>query len=236
MKRRESLKALLIGSIGATGLAVGVNSCKTEGEATEVKVSKGYGRIASEKLHDERIAQMGQFFSDAELSQIAVLCDLILPATETAGSATDAKVPEFIDFIVKDLPYHQLPIQGGLMWLNGESNKRFQKPFVDITETEQKEILDDIAYITKEEVDPYKVGRKFFNQFRNLVLSGYYTTKIGIDALGYVGNRPNQWDGVPDDVLAAHGLAYDKEMEGRYINHDTSNTQATWDEKGNILS
>jgi hypothetical protein len=238
MDRRDSLKTLLIGGIGATGLTIGAVSCKENGEAIpETETAVGlYGRTAAEQEHDERLKIQGQFFSDADLTLVAVLCDLILPATTTAGSATDAEVPAFIDFIVKDLPYHQIPIQGGLMWLNGESNRRFNKIFESCSDAQQKQILDDIAYPSTETTAQFDAGRKFFERFRSLVLTGYYTTKMGIDDVGYVGNRANLWDGVPDDVLEKHGLSYDANMKGKYVNHDTRNTQAQWDEKGNLIS
>ncbi len=239
MDRRDSLKTLLIGGIGATGLSVAATGCKNDGQSSmpEVDATDGlYGRTATEQEHDARIKAVGQFFSDADLSLIAILCDLILPATSTAGSATDAEVPAFIDFIVKDLPYHQLPIQGGLMWLNGESNNRFNNIFENCTDTQQKQILDDIAYPSTKSTLQYDAGRKFFDRFRNLVLTGYYTSRMGVDDIGYVGNRANLWDGVPDDVLAKHGLSYDENMIGKYVNHDTRNTQAEWDEKGNLIT
>jgi hypothetical protein len=237
MDRRDSLKTLLIGGIGATGLTIGVAGCKEEGQVLETEVTESvYGRTASEQEHDAKIKADGQFFTDTDLSLIAVLCDLILPATTTAASATDAEVPAFIDFIVKDLPYHQIPIQGGLMWLNGESNKRFNKIFERCTDGEQKQIIDDISYPSTDATAQYDAGRKFFGRLRNLVLTGYYTTKIGIDDVGYVGNRANLWDGVPDDVLAKHGMSYDTSMKGKYVNHDTRNTQAEWDENGNLVT
>ena len=239
MDRRDSLKTLLIGSIGATGLTIGVVGCKDGGQANMLKTETAeglYGRTSSEQEHDTRIKAEGQFFSDSDLSLIAVLCDLVLPATTTAGSATDAEVPAFIDFIVKDLPYHQIPILGGLMWLNGESNRRFNRIFESCADAQQKQILDDIAYPSTDATAQYDAGRKFFGRFRNLVLTGYYTTKMGIDDVGYVGNRANLWDGVPDDVLAKHGLSYDASMKGRYVNHSTRNTKAEWDEKGNLIT
>ncbi len=239
MDRRDSLKTLLIGGIGATGLTIAAVGCKEDGQVNvlEAEVVDGvYGRTTAEQEHDTKIKADGRFFSDTDLSLIAILCDLILPATITAGSATDAEVPAFIDFIVKDLPYHQIPIQGGLMWLNSKSNKRFNKIFESCSDAQQKQILDDIAYPTTEATTQYDAGRKFFGRFRNLVLTGYYTSKMGIDDVGYVGNRANLWDGVPDDVLAKHGLSYDANMKGKYVNHDTRDTQAEWDEKGNLIT
>lgn len=237
MKRRDSLKTLLIG--GIAGATIPLQGCKTDvAEKTEelIKSTSGYGRTPSEQTHDDKInAEI--FLNDTELSTIATLCDIILPATPTAGSATEAKVPEFIDFIVKDLPYHQLPMRGGLMWLNGESTKRFNKAFVDCTNEEQINIVDDIAYPDPENNKPDMApGRSFFNTMRNLTMTGYYTTKMGIDDLGYVGNRANLWDGVPQEVLDKHGMSYPEEWMPKFVNHDTRDVQAEWDEKGNLIS
>ena len=237
MDRRKSLKTLLIGSIGATSLTMGAIGCKEDKEASIATTeTKGYGRTKSEKIHDEKINAEGQFFSDPDLALIATLCDLILPATATAGSASEAEVPAFIDFIVRDMPQQQVPIQGGLMWMNGESNKRFNTIFDKCTKAQQIEILDDIAYEATPETEQYEAGRQFFNRIRSLVLSGYYSSKMGIKDIGYVGNRPNLWDGVPADVLAEHGFEYEPAMMVKYINHDTKEVQAEWDEKGNLIT
>jgi hypothetical protein len=49
---------------------------------------------------------------------------------------------------------------------------------------------------------------------RNLTASGFYTTKIGIEDIGYMGNKPNQWNGVPDEVLKQYNVSYsDKELK-----------------------
>ena len=49
---------------------------------------------------------------------------------------------------------------------------------------------------------------------RNLVATGFYTSEMGIKDLGYKGNSPNQWNGVPDEVLRQYGLAYtEKELK-----------------------
>ena len=237
MKRRDTFKALLVG--GLAGATIPLTGCRTDAaEKVEevVKSGSAYGRTASEQAHDDRV-NAEVFLNDGELATIATLCDIILPATATAGSATDAKVPEFIEFIVKDLPDHQLPMRGGLMWLNGESTKRYNKAFVDCNNEEQISIIDDIAYPDPDNKKPDMApGRSFFNRMRNLTMTGYYTTKMGIDDLGYVGNRANLWDGVPQEVLDKHGLEYPKEWMPKFVNHDTRDVQAEWDENGNLIS
>lgn len=237
MKRRDSIKTLLVGGVATAALTN--SGCKTEAEGIEENIdilNEGYGRTAAEKLHDEKI-KAEICLVENELNTLATLCDLILPASDTAGSATDAGVPEFIEFIIKDLPTHQLPIQGGLMWLDGESNRRFEKQFINCTETQQKEILDEIAYPDPENKSPeLNPGRAFFSRLRNLTLTGYYTTKMGLKDLGYAGNRPNLWDGVPQEVLDKHGLDYPEDWKPKFINHETRDDAAIWDDNGNLLN
>lgn len=236
MKRRDTLKTLLVGSVA--GATLTTTGCRSDEVQTKLNQSDNlnYGRTPSEKQHDKQVLSE-TYFTTHELETIAVLCDIILPATESAGSASDAEVPAFIEFIVKDLPYHQLPLRGGLMWLDGESNRRFNKVFKACDNSEQIEIVDDIAYPDPENTRPMMgPGIKFFSDIRNLTLTGYYTTKMGFDDLGYVGNRPNLWDGVPSDVLKDHDVDYDTEWLSKCINHDQRETIAEWDNEGNLLT
>ena len=237
MKRRESLKALLVGSIG--GAAVVSAGCVPDPLTEEVKINsdaKYYGRTPAEIVYDEKVK--GDIYLNAhELETIAVLCDIILPATPTAGSATDAKVPDFIDFIVKDLPNHQLPMRGGLMWLDLETNARFNKNFITCTLDEQKLVIDDIAYPDAEGNKPeMRPGIKFFSLIRNLTVTGYYTTKMGFDDLGVTSNFPNVWDGVPEKELAKHDVSYDADWLAKCVDQDKRGVIAEWDDEGNLLT
>jgi gluconate 2-dehydrogenase gamma chain len=108
---------------------------------------------------------------------------------------------------VKDMPEHQVPMRGGLRWLDVQCMKRFEKSFRESSHNQQLEIVDAIAYPEKAKPG-MKQGVSFFNRRRNLTASGFDPSEIGIKDLGYVGNRPNQWKGVPDDVLKQYGLAY----------------------------
>ena len=142
-----------------------------------------------------------------EWATVAVLSDWILPADELSGSATDAGVPEFIDdwldFQRGDL---LVEIREGLAWLDGECQRRFRGNFVDCSSTQQQQILDRIAWPEKAAAQDTKAV-VFFNQFRDLTLSGFYTSEMGIRALPYVGNEPQaEWRGCPMDVLAKLGI------------------------------
>ena len=240
MKRRDSLKTLLVGTIGGATLGA-TAGCKTDSGTTETQsnptTSDGlYGRQPDELARVKKI-QEEIYLNEQELTTIAVLCDIILPATDTAGSATAAKVPEFIEFIVKDIPYHQLPMRGGLMWLDGEANRRFNQSFVTCTEAQQLQIIDDIAYPDEKGEKPSMgPGIKFFNLMRNLTLTGYYTTRMGLDDLGYDGNYANVWGGVPAEVLANHDVDYDPEWLTKCVDQSKRMEIAEWDKDGNLLT
>lgn len=234
MDRRDTIKSLLVGSLAG---GVIISACQPDVEESIKNGDKSdgqYGRTEKEKAHDLKV--MGEtFFNEHEVATIAVLCDLILPASASAGSAVEAGVPEFISFIARDIQSHQLPLRGGMMWLDHEATKRFNQTFILCSGDQQKELLDTIAY--PEAAAPESAqGVKFFNLMRNLVLTGYYTSRMGIDDLGYQGNTPNTWDGVPDAVLAKHGLAYEQAWLAKCIDQEKRAVIAEWDEEGNLVN
>lgn len=214
MNRRKSIKALLIGSASA---AVLIQSCETKdkkiGDTTATAASVNEDdRMAEEKKANKKLREE-TFFTPEEMAAITILADIIIPKDEVSGSASDAKVPDFIEFIVKDMPGHQTPMRGGLRWLNLHSLKRFEKSFTAITEKQRIEIINDIAYPNNAKAG-IKQGVAFFNLMRNLTATGFYTSEIGVKDIGYMGNVPNQWKGVPDDVLKQYNLAYtEKELK-----------------------
>ena len=200
----------------------------------EQQEGSSYGRTPEEKLRDEKLMSM-QFFTEEELATVAILCDIILPAEADFGSATEAGVPEFIEFIAKDMPNHQLPLRGGVMWLNNQTNERFNLDFNKCTEQQQISVIDEIAYPDRAP-EHLKHGVVFFSLMRNLTLTGYYTSEMGIKDLGYKGNQPNVWDGVPQEVLDEHGLSYDPEWIARCVDQSKRNDTAEWDEQGNLIT
>jgi gluconate 2-dehydrogenase gamma chain len=208
MDRRSSLKAMFIGTVSASVL---VEACKSA--STTVAVVTDEDRMQEEKDYLVKVNAEPKFFDEHEMATITVLGDIIMPKDETSGSASEAKVPEFIEFIVKDMPDHQVPVRGGLRWLDLHSHNKHGKSFVSCTHEQQIGIVDEIAYPKKAKPEVAQ-GVSFFNKMRDLVTTGYYTSEIGVKDLGYMGNQPNQWNGVPDDVLKQHGLAYtEKELK-----------------------
>jgi hypothetical protein len=169
--------------------------------------------MAEEKLADKQIADQPKFFTANEMATITILGDIIIPKDAVSGSASDAKVPDFIEFIVKDMPEHQVPMRGGLRWLDMQCLKRYEKGFKDCSHTQQMEMVDEIAWPKKAKPGMHQ-GVNFFNLMRNLTATGFYTSEIGGKDVGYMGNVPNQWNGVPDDVLKQYNMAYtEKELK-----------------------
>jgi len=206
MNRRDSLKALGFGTLSATVL---LEACKTPDnknvpESAEAAQEAVAGRQPEEVERDKKL-MADKYFTEHEMATIAILSDIIIPKDGKSGSATEAKVPEFIEFIVKDIPDHKLPMRGGLRWLDMQSLNRFGKTFAAATAAQQIQLVDLIAYPAKATPDMQQ-GVAFFNRMRDLTATGFFTTEMGIKDLGFVGNAPNKWTGVPADVLKQYGM------------------------------
>ena len=207
MKRRDLLKNIALTSVGVATAATGINASPTQDadlEAGKKKKKVAPGRTPQEVERDAKL-MAETFFTPHEMATITVICDIILPADSTSGSASQAGVPAFIEFIAKDMPYQQTPLRGGLMWIDNQAMKRFGKKFVACTATERIQIVDDIAYPEQAKA-AVKQGVSFFNLMRDLTMTGFYTSEMGIQDLGYMGNQPNTWLGVPEEVLKQYGL------------------------------
>lgn len=219
MKRRDSLKALTLGTLGVTTL---LQSCDTDTKKTETSVAEtilNYDRHPFEKMRDEKLLAE-KFFDEHEMKTITVLGDIIIPKDDVSGNASEAGVPAFIEFIVKDRPYYQLPMRGGLKWLDMQCFKQFNNSFVDCSAQQQIAMVDQIAYPEKAKPEMQQ-GVAFFNIMRDLTTTGFFTSAIGIKDLGYMGNKPNQWDGVPKEVLDQMGLAYDEKTLRESVKFDS---------------
>jgi gluconate 2-dehydrogenase gamma chain len=219
MDRRKSIKAIFVGTVSAGVL---VEACNTEikkapeqkpGETAEAAPGSTINRMKEEAEYEKDIRSKAAFFTADEMATITILADIIIPKDDVSGSASDAKVPDFIEFIVKDMPDHQTPMRGGLRWLDMQCLKRYEKQFKDCNQQQQMEMVDLVAWPKKAKPEMAQ-GVAFFNLMRNLTATGFYTAEIGGKDVGYIGNVPNQWNGVPADVLKQYDLAYtEKELK-----------------------
>jgi gluconate 2-dehydrogenase gamma chain len=149
-----------------------------------------------------------RFFTAHEWRIVRILADDIIPRDGRSGSATDAGVPEFIDFIMMDQPYAQLPVRGGLHWLDTQAHTRFGTSFADCNTERRSAVLDDIAWPARAHPSMSQ-GVAFFTTFRDLVASGFWTSKMGMADLRYMGNTVvHEWQGCPPEALAKLGVSY----------------------------
>lgn len=148
-------------------------------------------------------------FTPHEWETVRILVDLIIPKDERSGSATDAGVPEFMDFMLGDDPTLGVPVRGGLAWLDHECHDRYRKTFVACGAAERAAVLDDIAWPRKAKPQ-YAAGVAFFNHFRDFTASGFFSSRMGVQDLRYIGNTfVPEWKGCPPEALAKLGVRYE---------------------------
>ena len=209
ISRRNALKAL-----GAVPAAVGFTWTPADAEHAHQAATQ-----ARKAPTAARSPFKPKFFTPHEWATVRVLVDLIIPKDERSGSATDAAVPEFMDFVMlapavtgeADRARRQTAMRGGLRWIDAECRRRFDKTFVGCTAAERTEVLDAIAWPDRAKDNPaISQGVAFFSSFRDLTASGFWSSKMGIEDLKYMGNvaYPN-WDGCPPEALSHLGLTTD---------------------------
>ncbi len=158
----------------------------------------------------EGVSFAPRFFTPAEYRTAGVLADMIIPRDERSGSATDAGVLEFMDFTLMDRPNNQKWMREGLAWIDSESTRRFGKAFADATTEQREQILNDIAWPAKAPASMAN-GVAFFNRFRDMTSSGFWSSRIGVKDLRYIGSTFNpNWDGCPPAALEKLGVTYAK--------------------------
>jgi hypothetical protein len=166
-----------------------------------------------------------KFFTRHEYQTVRVLADYIIPRDERSGSATDAGVPQYMDFVLSDQTpppgppnptprfyvaptSSQINVRGGLAWLDTECAHRFGagKTFLTSTDAQRREVLDDIAWPAKAK-PALSHGVAFFTRMRDMTAAGFFSSKMGVQDLRYMGNVPMAaWDGCPPNVLEKLGI------------------------------
>lgn len=186
-------------------------------------MAAGFAWTAAEAGEAHRLAQAARgaaqsgapytpkFFTPHEWETVRVLVDIIIPKDERSGSATEAGVPEFMDFIVMDEEPRQTAMRGGLAWLDRECQVRYDRTFLACTADERTAVLDDIAWPHRARPE-FRHGTAFFGSFRDLTATGFWTSRMGVEDLGYIGNTyVAEWTGCPEECLKQLGVGYPPE-------------------------
>jgi len=179
ISRRDILKTLTMGAMASSVLRV------IPAQAAEY----AHHMVAAEKAATTTGVYTPKFFSPQQYKTLQALCQTIIPADSDSGGAMEAGAPEFIDLLTSENPEYQVRLGGGLTWLDSTCVDRYGKPFLECTLEQRKELLDLIAYRRNAKQDlSLSQGVAFFAFLRNLTCDGFYTSKIGIADLGYIGN------------------------------------------------
>ena len=170
-------------------------------------------RFMASIAEEPQQAYTPKFFTAKEFRTVRVLADYVIPRDGRSGSATDARAPEYMDFVLNDeltSEANRIAVRGGLGWLDNECRKRFAgKTFILATDAERRQVLDDIAYPRRAKPE-HAAGVTFFNRFRDMTAAGFFSSSMGHRDLQYIGNvfNPN-WNGCGDAANAKLGVTHD---------------------------
>lgn len=191
MTRRELVAAIAAISAGAA-------IRPTEAQAAEA-MRRVVGRSGDGSYRPK-------IYTEHEWRTVRLLVDYVIPSDDHSGSATDAGVPEFMDTMLELEPGMRTAHRGGLAWLDHECRERFDNSFADSSDGQRRAMLDDIAF-PEQTVEEYLPGMRWFNSFRDLTATGFWTSEIGVADIGYMGNVPRfSWDGCPTENLRKLGF------------------------------
>jgi gluconate 2-dehydrogenase gamma chain len=203
MNRRDAIRAFTIASVAGAL------------ELTPTHVERAFAHMESLtpiEPNQQQPPYAPKFFTRSEWRTVRVLVDYIIPKDAKSGSATDAKVPEFMDWLLADREASlatQTAIRGGLGWLDRESQDRFGQTFVAASDAQRRQILDDIAWPARARPEMSQ-GVAFFNRMRDFTASGFFSSHMGWQDLDYRGNVFNpHWDGCPPEAMAKLGVSQD---------------------------
>jgi len=177
--RRDILRTLAVGAVSGSVLQV---------------IPAKAAEYAHQLVHSEKSASPAgkyapKFFSPHQYEMLTTLCDTIIPRDEKSGGAVESGAPEFIDLLTSENEEYQLALGGGLQWLDGFCSDRYSNVFLDCTPAQRKEVLDLIAFRKNAKQDlSLSQGVAFFAFLRGFTCDGFYTSKIGIEDLQYIGN------------------------------------------------
>jgi gluconate 2-dehydrogenase gamma chain len=188
--RRDILRTLAVGVAGGSVLQV---------------IPAHAAEYAHQMVHKEKTGVAAgkytpKYFSPAQYATITALCDLIIPKDEKSGGAVEAGAPEFIDLLTSENAEYALRLGGGLMWLDNFCGDRYNNAFLACTPEQKKEVLDLIAFRKNAKQDAaLSQGVSFFAFLRNMTCDAFYTSKIGIEDLQYIGNTSlREFPGCPN--------------------------------------
>ena len=179
ISRRDILRTLAVSAVGGSVLQI---------------IPADAAEYVHQMVHQEKSASATgkyapKYFSPHQYETLTTLCDTIIPKDDRSGGAVEAGAPEFIDLLTSENEKYQLRLGGGLFWLDTFCTDRYGSAFLQCSPEQKKEVLDLIAFRKNAKADPtLSQGVAFFALLRSMTCDGFYTSKIGIADLQYIGN------------------------------------------------
>lgn len=194
--RREAIASMGAGLLGAYGV----------GSPTWER----YQRLLADRQ------QAATFFTAAETALLGALADIIIPRDAKSGSATDSGAIPYMDFVVGDGSERSKQTwRDGLRWYDEEAGRRFNKTFVQATAAERTQIVDLVAFPARAAAE-LRPQVEFFNRMRDLTASAFFSSRMGVEDLQYLGGVVNMtWTGAPAEALRELGVSY-AEWDAKY--------------------
>ncbi len=211
INRRDMLT--LLGATAALAACgqLGTRDAKTPADSAGAGSRAGASGTGARHANASVAQGPPQFFTPHEFVTVTMLADLIIPRDERSGSASDAGAPAYIDYALREVESERtrVAIRGGLAWLDHECERRFGTTFAAAAPEQRTAVLNDIAWPRKAP-PPMRHGAVFFSAFRDLVSTAFWSSKMGVADLRYMGNTTlTEWTGCPPEALAKLGVRYD---------------------------
>ena len=189
MQRRELLKLLAIGSTLPAVPSPLLAACR--------ELHASLAQAPSLKI-----------FSPHQNDTVTAMAELLLPRTDTPG-AKDTRVNLFIDHIVADWysDEERAVFLAGLADVDARTQSLFQRNFVEASAVQQAEILRSLGDELAQAIEAVSNGPRgnrgaapeprnnFYLQFRQLTLTGYFTSEVGFTQQLHEEIIPGHFDG-----------------------------------------
>jgi hypothetical protein len=148
-----------------------------------------------------------KYFNADEWRQIRTIVDLIIPADAKSGSATQAGVPQYMDFFCTEYASNYGTwMRDALRWFDAFAYNTFHKSFNKCTDAERRQLFDQVAWPAKAKPE-VREGVNFFNRLRDFTASGFFSSQTGVKDIGYQGNVAIPvWNGCPPAALKHLGV------------------------------
>ena len=206
LTRRQSLKWLGVVTAGVSlpfmsGCdAVAIKTAKLVGSWPQLDLDpitgEGYG--TDPDLVSPPANPWPLTMTDAQRELVACIADILIPREGNIPSASEVNVVDLLDEWVS-APYEsyqgdRVELLSGLAWLDQESQRRFDRIFVQAAADQQRQIIDDIAFEEAKSDLRYVYMANVFDGLRTLIVIGFFSSPEGVKDIGYQGGVPISGD------------------------------------------